>query len=217
MPALLLFALLAQSELSPPPPPPTDAAPVPLEQAPRAPVARDENGVPLYPQHPARVRVRLTAEAPGAELYDVVALMTMCRAPCGVWLDTDETRRYQVRAPGVTASSEFGLNELSGEVAIHFKHRSDVARGLGLASTIVGAVGVVGGAVLAVGWLVVIGLVNLFTLGFGGRGFVGGFEVLYVAALAAGVGGAFLTPGLILLLGAGRERLSIDAAPATGP
>jgi hypothetical protein len=219
----LLMVVLSQSEPLPPPPPPpqVDAAPVDLGPAPAMPgevpplpAVRDENGVRLVAEHPSRVRVSLTAEAPNAELYDVAALMTLCRAPCGVWLNTDETRRYKVRAPGVTESAEFALNDFSGEVTVNFKHRNDVARGLGLASTIVGAVGIIGGAVIAVGWLIVIGLINLFVAAFGSStGVVGGFEFLYVAALAAGVGSAFLTPGLILMLGLGRERLDIHEGP----
>ena len=214
MTALLLMALLAQTEPLPPPPPPpapADSAPEPYV-APLPPV-RDENGVAMIATHPARVRVSLTAEAPGAELYDVSALMSLCRAPCGVWLNTDETRRYQIRAPGVTESSEFSLNDFNGDVSIHFVHRNNVARALGLVGTIVGGVGLIAGAALALGWLVVIGLLNLFSVGLGGRGYIGAFEILYVAAIAAGIGGAFLTPGLILMLGIGRQKLDIREGP----
>jgi hypothetical protein len=218
MHAVFLVLILAQGEPLPPPPPPPLPLPsgaAPEAYAPTPPPVRDENGVALLAQHPSRVRVSLTAEAPNAELYDVAALMTLCRAPCGVWLNTDETRRYQVKAPGVTESSEFSLNEFSGEVSIYFKHRNDVARALGLTATIIGGVGVIGGAALALGWLVVMGLVNLFTFAFGGRGYLGAFEFLYAAAIAALGGGAFLTPGLVLMLGIGRQRLDITQGPST--
>lgn len=213
MHAVLLMLVLAQGEPLPPPPPPPQAAP--QEAAPETylPPVRDENGVAMIAQHPSRVRVSLTAKAANAELYDVAALMTLCRAPCGIWLNTDETRRYQVKAPGVTESSEFTLNDFSGDVSIHFEHRNDVARALGLTATIIGGVGVIGGAALALGWLIVIGIVNLFTFAFGGRGYVGAFEILYAAAIAALGGGAFLTPGLILMLGIGRQKLDINPGP----
>jgi hypothetical protein len=223
----LVVALLAAqaetpvAEPSPPPSPPMvaplpAAAPVPAAGAPVPLGSAAESEIEAGPKQ-ARVRVTLLTEVKDAELYDVTRLATLCRAPCGQWLETDPEHPYQVRAAGVPDSANFTFQELQGEVEIKFTPRIEPLFGLGKAFTIIGAIGVAGGALAAIGWLIVIGVFNLLGAlfsGLAGGGFsgaVGGFEVLYVAAIAAGAGAAFLTPGIIMMI-KGRERLSVDVA-----
>lgn len=222
----LVVALLATqtdpaAAQPPPPPPPVEApaaAPAPMPDA-SAPVPLDaapESGAEGAPK-PTRVHVTLRTEAKDAVLYDVTRLAALCRAPCGAWLNTDAEHPYQVRAAGFENSSTFTFGDLQGEVVVNFTPRTEPLHTIGKVLTIIGGIGVGGGVVAAVVWLVVVGLMNLFGAmfsGLAGRSFsgaIGGFEVLYAAAIAAGAGAAFLTPGIILMV-KGRERLSVDVA-----
>ncbi len=195
----LIAALLLAAELTPPPPPPP--LPPPLTEAP--PPLPEE---PLQPQT-TRVYLRLADVPEGTEVYDVTRAVSVCRAPCGIWLDSNADHRYQVQADGSAPSSEFALNEFrpGTGVDVDFVPRDGALFGIGLALTIFGGVGVVVALASTVIWLYITLIVALF----GGSPVL--FEFLYVAAASVAIGAPGLAVGLPLLIKS-RSRLDVHEA-----
>ena len=165
-----------------------------------------------------RVHVTLLGVPEGSELYDVTRTRSLCRAPCGIWLETDVERTYQVVGDGISPSTEFRFADFKPDAAIEVGYlpRDNVLFGIGLALTIFGGAGVAIALVSTVFWLVIIGFVNLIAALFGGTsGFIGLFEFLYVAAVAAPIGAPGLAVGIPLLIKS-RARLDVrEARPSS--
>jgi hypothetical protein len=198
---LLAAPAFAQEQMTPPP----------LTPVPEAPVAR-----PPVPQRRASMRVHLEAAVPDAELYDVSSATRLCRAPCGVWLDTEPGQQFQVVVPGVK-SSPFALDDLSGDVAVKFTPRDEELFTLGRGFTIAGAVLAGIGYLSGVAWLVIEMVANLFLASlsalFGpspgsSSGWLGAFELLYVAAGGLALGVPMMAYGIPTWIKA-RERLDV--------
>jgi len=202
--SLLIASLLLAAELTPPPPPPP-LVPAPLVPAP-PPAETPLAETPRVPQVP-RVYVSLLKVPQDTDLYDVTRGVRLCRAPCGVWLDSDADHKYQLQGD-FRPSSDFSLQDFTPGVAvgIDFVPRDDGLFAMGLAFTIVGGVGIVAGLVSAVAWL----YLNLILALFGGRGgFL--FEMLYFAAAAVGVGIPGVAVGVPLLI---KSRSVLDVREA---
>jgi hypothetical protein len=170
---------------------------------------------------------RLLSTSPDAELYDVTALSTLCRAPCGEWLELDGTHRFAVGVNGPSPSTEFALDEeLTHDVDVRFTPRDENRHSLGLALTITGAVIAGAGILLVAAWMildvVVQGVAELILAGVGllldgsAATFPWTFQyltLLYIGAGGIAAGVPFLGGGISLML-TGRERF--DVMPRDG-
>ncbi|MBL8957078.1 MAG: hypothetical protein JNK82_40265 [Myxococcaceae bacterium] len=210
-PLLAVLVAAAGQPLTPPPPPPPTPPPV-VDAPPMVEAQPSAEPLPGVPQR-TRVHVTLLGVPAGSELYDVARTRSLCRAPCGIWLETDVERTYQVVGEGVSPSTEFRFADFKPDAAVEVGYvpRDDGLFAIGLALTIFGGAGLAIAVVSAVIWLVVIGFINLFVFAFGGTGFIGLFEFLYVAAVAAPVGAPALGVGIPLLIKS-RARLDVHEA-----
>jgi hypothetical protein len=160
------------------------------------------------PKAPTEAKVTIESEASGVSLVERASKKTVCSAPCGQLVPTDENRLYVLTAPGAVESDPFNLRGATTDVTLGWRPGSASARSVGTALIIIGGLAVM--TAIGMGVAAIVAAVNCGT----NAGPCNKLDWAW-ATLPLSVGGyVILGIGMTLTFRFGFEKFELEIAPA---